>query len=89
MDILRSWGVTRASAAWAPGYQRIADLLEDAGWEINLYGMPDLEAFLEATLLESTSVTADFNFPRWGYRGRGSGAGGVYADGDLVERSVS
>jgi hypothetical protein len=36
----------------------------------------DLEEFLEASLLLPTSVTADFNFPEWGYYGRGSGEGG-------------
>jgi hypothetical protein len=47
---------------------------EARGWEVNLYGVPDLEAFLEASLLLPTSITADFNFPEWRYFGRGSGA---------------
>jgi hypothetical protein len=47
-------------------------VVEELGWEINLYGVPDLESFLEAALLLPTSLTADFNFPEWNYFGRGS-----------------
>jgi hypothetical protein len=47
------------------------DVVERLGWQVNLYGVPDLEAFLEATLLQRASVTADFNFPEWNYDGRG------------------
>ena len=38
-------------------------LIEGHGWPVNLYGVPDLEAFLEAALLLPASVTADFNSP--------------------------
>jgi hypothetical protein len=48
----------------------VLDLVERLGWEINLYGVPDLESFLEAALLLPASVTADFNFPEWSYHGR-------------------
>ncbi len=37
---------------------------------------PDLESFLEAVMLLPTSVTADFNFPKWRYFGQGSGENG-------------
>ena len=47
------------------------DLVEGLGWQVNLYGVLDLEAFLEAALLLPASVTADFNFPEWAYDGRG------------------
>lgn len=40
---------------------------------MNLYAVPDFESFVRALLLLPTSVTADFNFPEWGYYGRGSG----------------
>jgi hypothetical protein len=55
----------------------LLDDLEERGWEVNVYGVPDLEAFLQAALLLPTSVTADFNFPDWRYFGRGSGQDGV------------
>ena len=77
LQLLRGWGVSRLSLAWSPLARRCVDLLETKGWEVNLYGIPDLEVFLEASLLLPTSITADFNFPEWGYLGRGSGANGV------------
>jgi hypothetical protein len=72
---MREWGVTRLSLRWSPVVRSVVDGLEDRGWEINLYGVPDLESFLDASLLLPTSVTADFNFPEWGYFGHGSGEG--------------
>ena len=77
LQLLRGWGVSRLSLAWSPLARRCLDLLETKGWDVNLYGIPDLEVFLEASLLLPTSITADFNFPEWGYLGRGSGANGV------------
>ena len=52
-------------------------MLEAQSWQINLYDIPDLESFLEASLLLPASITADFNFPEWRYYGRGSGADGA------------
>jgi phosphoglycolate phosphatase-like HAD superfamily hydrolase len=77
LRLLRTWGVSRLSVRWSSLVRGSLDDLEERGWEVNLYGIPDLEAFLEASLLLPTSVTADFNFPEWRYFGRGSGAGGV------------
>ena len=77
LDEFAGWGISRLSLPWTPLARRMLDALEAEGWEVNLYGIPDLEAFLEASLLLPTSVTADFNFPEWRYFGRGSGAGGV------------
>ncbi len=72
LGMLADLGVTRVSLDWStPRMRELLDVLEDAGWEVNVYGVPDLEAFLEAALLLPTSVTADFNFPEWGYHGRG------------------
>ena len=31
----------------------VLDVVEGLGWQVNLYGVPDLEAFLEAALLLS------------------------------------
>lgn len=77
LRLLRGWGVSRLSLRWSPLVRRLLDDLEARGWEVNLYGVPDLEAFLEASLLLPTSITADFNFPEWRYFGRGSGERGV------------
>jgi hypothetical protein len=60
-----------------------------SGWdyEVNFYGVPDLEGFLEAVVLLPGSVTSDFNFPQWNYYGRGSGESGHryrYANGTVT-----
>lgn len=69
---IRAWGLTRVSLDWrTPGVRAALDVVEGLGWQVNLYGVPDLEAFLEAALLLPASVTADFNFPEWSYDGRG------------------
>jgi hypothetical protein len=71
---LREFGVTRLSLRWSlPGLRGLLEALEGMGWEVNIYEIPDLAAFLEAALLLPRSVTADFNFPAWSYFGRGSG----------------
>ena len=49
------------------------DKLAGWGYEVNFYGVLDLEGFLEAVVMLPTSVTSDFNFPRWNFYGRGSG----------------
>lgn len=77
LDVLGAWGVSRPSVRWGPGSRRVLDALEMRGWETNVYDVPDLEAFLGSSLLLPTSVTADFDFPEWGYAGRGSGANGA------------
>ena len=47
--------------------------MDQWGFEVNIYNVPDLEAFLQAVLLMPRSITSDFNFPEWHYYGRGSG----------------
>jgi hypothetical protein len=71
---IRGWGVTCVSLEWrTPEGRDVLEVVEGLGWEVNLYGVPDLESFLEAALLLPASVTADFNFPEWSYYGRGPG----------------
>jgi hypothetical protein len=66
--------VNRLSLDWrTPAIRELMNRLEERGWKVNVYGVPDLEAFLEASLLLPRSVTADFNFPDWHYFGRGAG----------------
>ena len=74
LEQLSSWGISRLSFRWGEPLTAVLDVVETLGWQTNLYGVPDLEAFLHASLLHPTSVTADFNFPEWRYHGRGSGA---------------
>ena len=78
LSLLRRWGVSRLSLRWSAlaHARRVIGELEARGWQINLYDVPDLESFLEASLLLPASITADFNFPEWRYYGRGSGASG-------------
>jgi hypothetical protein len=72
LTAMRGWGLTRVSLDWCVARSRdVIDVVEGLGWQVNLYGVPDLEAFLEAALLLPASVTADFNFPEWSYDGRG------------------
>jgi hypothetical protein len=76
LGTLRRWAVTRVSLDWTtPGARDVLDAIERLSWEVNLYGVPDLESFLEAALLLPASVTADFNFPEWSYDGRGPAGG--------------
>jgi hypothetical protein len=90
LDTLRSWGVNRWSLDWrTPAIRRLMDRLEERGWEVNVYGVPDLEAFLEASLLLPRSVTADFNFPDWHYFGRGAGQHRGYHRYQLADRAPS
>jgi hypothetical protein len=77
LERIRSWGLNRLSVRWGDGVRWILGELEERGWETNIYGVPDLQSFLEAALLLPTSVTADFNFPLWNRFGRGSGQAGV------------
>ena len=81
LHAMRDWGITRVSLDWRThGARDVIDLIEGLGWPVNLYGVPDLEAFLEAALLLPASVTADFNFPEWNYDGRGPAAAILGAD---------
>jgi len=72
LDGLHGWGINRFSINWkAPEKPFILEKLERWGYELNIYNVPDLEAFLKAVLLLPRSVTSDFNFPKWRYFGHG------------------
>lgn len=90
LDTLQSWGVNRWSLDWrTPRIRELIDRLEQRGCEVNVYAIPDLEAFLEASLLLPRSVTADFNFPDWHYFGRGAGQHRAYYRYELAGRAPS
>ncbi len=77
LEMLTSWGINRFSISWEqPDLRAVFDQLSQWGYEVNIYNVPDLEAFLQAVLLLPRSVTSDFNFPQWQYYGHGSGARG-------------
>ena len=77
LEMLTSWGINRFSLNWDHDLARESfDVLVGWGYEVNFYGVPDLEAFLEAVLLLPRSVTSDFNFPQWHRYGHGSGQSG-------------
>ena len=79
LERLRSWGINRFSIAWrTTNRHMLFDSVERWGFEINLYDVPDLEAFLRAALMLPRSLTADFNFPAWHYYGPGSGEERAY-----------
>lgn len=74
LQMLAGWGVSRFSVAWGRESTRcLVRQLEEWGYEVNLYAVPNHESFLQAMLLMPRSITADFNFPEWNYYGRGSG----------------
>lgn len=73
-NLLEDWGINRFSLSWkTPDMKSILDQIEEWGFEVNIYNVPDLESFLKALLLLPKSITTDFNFPKWHYFGRGSG----------------
>jgi hypothetical protein len=74
LSVLTRWGIDRASGAWSTtGLTEVVARLQGWGHAVNVYGVPDLDAFLRAARLEPDSLTADFNFPEWGLHGHGSG----------------
>lgn len=76
---LRECGINRFSVEWTvPDVAEVVRRLDEWGFAVNVYNVPDLDGFLRAVLLKPRSITADFNFPTWHYYGRGSGQGGRY-----------
>ena len=74
LDMFTSWGANRFSIDWnTENLRTFFDQMDEWGFEVNIYNVPDLEAFLQAVLLIPRSITSDFNFPKWHYYGRGSG----------------
>ncbi len=69
LEEFRSWGINRFSMSWlsqslsGTSPREVSDKLALWGYDINLYKLPDLEAFLHAVLMMPRSVTADYNFP--------------------------
>ncbi len=74
LDRLAGFGVNQFLLSWRSWYKtRIIEKLDQWGYQVNFYKIRNLEEFLSAVLYLPASITADFNFPEWGYYGRGSG----------------
>jgi hypothetical protein len=66
------WGINRFSVNWnTHECRRVITQLQNWGYDVNIYNVPDLEAFLQAALLLPRSITSYFNFPKWFYKGIG------------------
>jgi hypothetical protein len=70
LGMLSQWGIDRFSVNWNTyGSRRMITQLQNWGFDVNIYNVPDLEAFLAAALLLPKSITSFFNFPKWFYTG--------------------
>jgi hypothetical protein len=70
LGILSQQGIDRFSVNWNTyGSRRMITQLQNWGFDVNIYNVPDLEAFLQAALLLPKSITSFFNFPKWFYTG--------------------
>lgn len=72
--VLKDTGINRFSFGWfTPHLGEVLDEVERLGLSSNIYGVFNLDSFLQAVLMEPASVTADFNFPEWHMFGQGAG----------------
>ena len=70
LGMLSQQGIDRFSVNWNTyGSRRMITQLQNWGFDVNIYNVPDLEAFLAAALLLPKSITSFFNFPKWFYTG--------------------
>ena len=84
LALLTEWGISRFSISWEREDLRgLLAQLHEWNHEVNIYAVPDLEAFLEAVVLLPHSVTSDFNFPQWNRYGHGSGKSGRRLDNSI------
>lgn len=71
LNMFRNWGVNRFGISWqTPSLRQFFDQMDRWNFEVNIYDVPDLEAFLQAVLLMPRAITSYFNFPKWHYYGR-------------------
>lgn len=71
---LSGWGVNRFGVGWPFARQRgLLERIRAWGYRVAVEEVPDLEAFLQATLLLPDAIASDFNFPQWCYYGQGAG----------------
>ena len=66
MDDLENWGINRFSVGWKFASNRqFIQALKQKGYEVNIYNVPDFASFLQAVLVDPTSITSDFNYRKW------------------------
>lgn len=66
LEALTGWGLTRFSVNWKTETRRsVFRALDQWGYAVNVYNVPDLESFLKAALLLPASLTADFHGAAW------------------------
>ncbi|HVN71900.1 MAG TPA: HAD hydrolase-like protein [Desulfomonilia bacterium] len=76
LSMYSRWGIDRFSVNWkTTDSRRLIIQLQNWGYDVNIYNVPDLEAFLQAALLLPRSITSYFNFPKWFYAGIGAEEG--------------
>jgi hypothetical protein len=74
LRMMAGWGISRFSVAWAHETTlSLVQALQDWGYEINLYAVPDRESFLHAVLLLPRVSHRRLQLPDWNHFGRGSG----------------
>ena len=84
VDVLIAAGIDRFSLGWgAPGLASLMARLDDWDCAVNIYDVPNLQAFLQAILLLPTSITSSFDFPFWRVPKLTSLASGVRSNGIL------
>lgn len=74
LQLFTTWGVNRFSLNWQNDHRtETLNYMDTWQYEVNIWNIHNLEAFMQANLMLPASVTSDFNFPSWRYYGRGSG----------------
>lgn len=75
LEMLSRSGFNRFSVNWKTRTcRKMVAEIQNRGFDVNIYNVPDLDAFLQAILLMPRSVTSYFNFPKWFYYGNNENA---------------
>ncbi len=65
LDMLIDWGVNRFSINWmTPNKRKLLRYLSQWGYEVNIYNVPDQEAFVQAVNLLPRSISTAFSYRR-------------------------
>jgi hypothetical protein len=68
VEMLKDWGINRMSIGWStPNKRGLMDFLDALEVDVNIYKVPDLEAFLHAVLLSPKSITSSYEVPGSGW----------------------
>ncbi|MFX1536469.1 MAG: hypothetical protein ACFFDI_19820 [Promethearchaeota archaeon] len=66
LDLFTHWGINRFSINDdTPHKSKILDQMDKWGFDVNIFNINDLEAFLQAVVLQPCSITSNFDFPKW------------------------